>query len=144
MNRQTVVLTALLVFVVALAGCSRSKPETAVEQAAATIRVTDIQVGRSAGPDNTLAEVTNRFAPSDTFYVAVRTEGVTPNSTLKARWTYEDGQVVDEYMLTIATTDAASTLLRTEMHDGWPVGEYMVEIFLDGVSAGQMRFVVGE
>lgn len=144
MTFRKVLVTAAVVCALALVSCSRPQPEPAVEQPAAGIRVLEIQVGRDARPDNTLGEITNRFGPGDTFFVAVHTEGESPSSTLKARWTYEDGQVVDEYILTIATTGRAATLLRADKPDGWPEGEYAVEVYLDGVSVGQLRFVVSE
>ena len=65
------------------------------------------------------------------------------SASLKARWTYEDGQVVDESAQTIAPTGGAAV---TEFHiskpTGWPVGSYKVEVLLDGAPAGSKNFKV--
>lgn len=139
MTAYRAIVVAAVVCTLAVMGCSRSKP---AGQAEVGIRVTEIQLGRSAGPDKTVGDVTDRFNPGDTFFAAVRTEGTSAGSTLKARWTYEDGQVVSEDSLTIAATGPASTLFHVDKPDGWPEGEYAVEIFLDGISAGTKRFKV--
>jgi hypothetical protein len=123
----------------ALVGCSRSKP---AEPPGEGLRVIDIQVGRSVGPDKTITDATDTFSPADTFYVAVLTEGAAAGFTLKARSLYEDGQVVDEYLQNLTTVGPASTLFQLEKPDGWPAGGYFVEISLDGAPAGVRRFRV--
>ncbi len=123
---------------VALFACSPSKPG-----AQTGVKVTDIAVGRSVAADKTIAEKTESFGPADTFYLSVKTEGSGPSATLTARWTYEDGQVVDESRQNIAPTGSAAV---TEFHlskpDGWPAGGYKVEVLLDGASAGTRDFKV--
>lgn len=131
-----VVLSGLLA--AALFGCSASKPA-----AQAGVKVTDIDVGRSVTADKTIAEKTDSFRPTDTFYVSVKTDGSAPTATLTARWTYEDGQVVDESQQNITATGSATV---SEFHlskpDGWPSGSYKVEVFLNGTSAGTRDFRV--
>lgn len=123
---------------VALFGCSASKP--AVQNG---VKVTDIDVGRSVTADKTIAEKTDSFRPADTFYVSVKTDGSGPSATLTARWTYQDGQVVNESRQNIAPTGSATV---TEFHlskpDGWPAGGYKVEVLLNGTSAGTRDFKV--
>jgi hypothetical protein len=119
-------------------GCSTSKP--AVQTG---VKVTAIDVGRSVTADKTIAEKADTFRPADTFYLSVKTDGSGPSATLTARWTYEDGQVVDESTQSIAPTGGATA---TEFHlakpDGWPAGEYKVEVLLNGASAGTREFKV--
>jgi len=123
---------------VALFACSPSKPG-----AQTGVKVTDIAVGRSVAADKTIAEKTESFGPADTFYLSVKTEGSGPSATLTARWTYEDGQVVDESRQDITPTGGATV---TEFHlskpDGWPAGGYKVEVLLNGASAGTREFKV--
>ena len=127
-----------LLLAVAPFGCSASKP--AVQTG---VKVTDIDVGRSVATDKTIAEKADSFRPADTFYVSVRTDGSGPSATLTARWTYEDGQVVDESRQNITPTGSATV---TEFHlakpDGWPAGGYKVEVLLNGISAGTREFKV--
>jgi hypothetical protein len=61
---------------------------------------------------------------------------------LKARWTYQDGQVVDETEQAIAPTGDAATEFHISKPDGWPVGQYRVEVFLDGNPVQAMEFQV--
>jgi hypothetical protein len=127
----------------ALAACSR--PATSVPPATqqGALKVADIRLGRSIGVDKTVAETSDSFKPADTFYVSVRTEGTSPSATLKARWTYEDGQPVDESTQSIAPSGPAVTEFHVSKPDGWPTGSYKVEVLLDGVSAGHKAFKVG-
>jgi hypothetical protein len=135
---QYVRVAGSLLLALAPLGCAGSKAP-----AQTGITVTDIDVGRSVTADKTIADRSDAFQPADTFYVSVKTEGSGPSATLTARWTYEDGQVVDESRQTIAPAAGATF---TEFHlsrtDGWPAGGYTVEVLLDGASAGTRDFKV--
>jgi len=73
----------------------------------------------------------------------VRTEGSASAATLKARWTYEGGQVVQESSQTIVPTGTAVTEFHVAKADGWPKGAYKVEVFLNGNSVETESFKVG-
>jgi hypothetical protein len=122
----------------AVYGCSKPKPAAEVG-----VTVTDIDVGRSVSADKTISEKTDSFRPADTFYVSVVTDGSGPSATLTARWTYEDGQVVDESTQNLAPTGGtAATEFHLSKPDGWPAGGYKVEVLLNGTSAGTRDFRV--
>ena len=133
-------LSRVVVFVSALAllGCSGSAAPPPATQSALT--VADIDVGRSVATDKTIADKTDTFRPGDTFYVAVKTVGSAPTATLVAHWSYEDGQRINEATQTIAPSGPAVTEFHVSRPngpgDGWPTGDYKVEIVLNGVSAG--------
>ena len=137
MHRYARVLVGLLL-AAAPFGCFASKP--AVQ---AGVNVTRIDVGRSLTAGKTIAERADSFRPADTIYVSVETDGSAPGATLTARWTYQDGQVVDESRQNITPTGGATV---TEFHvskpDGWPAGGYKVEVLLNGASAGTREFKV--
>ena len=122
-------------------GCSASPPpaQTGVQT---SVKVTDIDVGRSIAADKTIADKTDSFRPNDIFYVSVKTEGSTPSATLAARWTYQDGQVVDNSTQTISPTGPAVTEFHLSKPSAWPEGDYKVEILLNGSSAGTRTFKV--
>jgi hypothetical protein len=82
------------------------------------------------------------FAPTDTIYVTVVTTGSAPSATLTAKWTYQDGQVVNESTQTIAPTGPAATEFHIAKPDGWPAGSYKVEVSLNGRSTGTKEFEV--
>lgn len=137
MHRYARALAGLLL-AAAFVGCSTSKP--AVQTG---VKVTRIDVGRSITADKTIAEKADSFRPADTFYVSVETDGSGQSATLTARWTYQDGQVVDESRQSLAPTGGATV---TEFHlskpDGWPSGGYKVEVLLNGSSVGTREFKV--
>ena len=134
-----VILSAL-----ALLGCSGSAAPPPATQSA--LSVADIDVGRSVATDKTIADKTETFRPGDTFYVAVKTVGSAPTATLVAHWSYEDGQRISEATQTIAPSGPAVTEFHVSRPngpgDGWPTGNYKVEIVLNGVSAGTEKFKV--
>jgi uncharacterized protein YfaS (alpha-2-macroglobulin family) len=72
-----------------------------------------------------------------------RREGTfAPTATLKARWTYQDGQVVNESTQTIAATGDARTEFHISKPDGWPAGKYKLEVLVNGSSAATKDFEV--
>jgi hypothetical protein len=141
MRHHSRMLTALLLLALG-AACSRpgASPAPASETA---VRVTDVDLGRSLGADKRVTDKTDSFKPNETVYVSVTTEGSAPTATLKARWTYEGGQLVQESSQTIAPTGAAVTEFHVAKPDGWPKGSYKVEVFLNGNSVETESFKVG-
>jgi len=133
----------LLIALAAVAACSsKPAPPPAAPATAAGVKVTDISLGRGLGADKTIADKTESFKPADTIYVSIKTEGTASSATLGARWTFQDGQVVDESKQTIAPTGDAFTEFHISKPDGWPAGKYKVEVMLDGASAGSKDFEV--
>ena len=144
MSRSIARLALALLAVAVLQACSREAPPAFPPPTATgtSLTVSDISVGRGVNPDRTIADKTDTFRPQDTFYVSVRTEGSSSGASLKARWIYDNGQPVSESTESIAPTGTAVTELHAVKPDGWPVGNYKVEVLLDGVSAGTHEFKV--
>lgn len=145
-------LTAALVIglIPALGACGRDTDvddETAAPPAIETrtdqaVRVTDVELGRSIDSQGRIAAnaVTDNFARNDTIYVSVHTDGSASGSRLTARWTFEDGQVVDESSQTISPTGPAITEFHISNPSGFPAGSYRVEIQLDGRTVETKEF----
>ena len=127
-----------IVLSLALTACSRSAPPTD----AVGVRVADVNLGRSLNADKTIGDNTTSFRPADTVYASVVTEGSSTSATLKARWTYQDGQVVDESVQTIAPSGKATTEFHISKPSGWPAGKYKVEVSLNGAPASTKDFEV--
>ena len=146
--QRTGLLAASLALALVFAACGRDAEEATVEPApappgaTAAVEVTDVQLGTSVGADRRIANATDNFRPTDTIYVSVVTTGSSASSTLTARFTYEDGQVVDESSQTISPTGSDATEFHISKPDGWPAGEYQVEILLDGRSVEREEFEV--
>lgn len=147
--RSSRALMAAAVAVFALAACSKETkeaggdvtPGAATPAPAATLAVADIDVGRTVA-DKKIVDKTDDFKATDTVYTSVHTTGTAPSASLMARWTFEDGQVVDEKTEAIAPTAEAWTEFHISKPGGLPKGKYKVEVFLDSKSAGTKEFEV--
>jgi len=82
------------------------------------VKVYAIDVGKGITADKHVANSTTTFGVRDTIYASVATDGSANATTLRARWTFEDGQVVDESTRTIAPNNRE----RTEFHISKPGG----------------------
>lgn len=110
--------------------------------APAPVSVTSLTLGSQVGEDQRVLEGKVQFAPSDTIYASVTTDGVGSNVSLTAVWTYGDGQKVDETTQTLNPTGPMATAFMIQKPDGWPVGKYNVAILLNGVETQASRFEV--
>ena len=138
-------ILALSLVVILSAACTKSRENPGATGTSGTsvgVRVSQVDMGRSLAADKTISGNTDSFKPSDTIYASIATEGAAPTATLKARWTYQDGQVVSESTQTIAPTGDSRTEFHISKPDGWPAGKYRLELFLNGSSAAAKDFEV--
>jgi hypothetical protein len=147
MLRRFWLASACCVGLAAAAGCSK-KDDTGAAGSTATatqpLRVTGVQLGRAVGSDMRVTDETDDFKPNDTIYASVATDGTSPNATLMARWTYQDGQVVDTTSRSISPNAASATEFHVSKPGGWPKGNYKVEILLNGAVTQSKDFEVGD
>jgi hypothetical protein len=113
----------LVALLLAAAACAREP-----------LMVATIQIGRSLNSDNSVAAHTTRFRPKETIYAAVITSA-RGSGTLTARWMF-GGRVVSEQSKDVSYNDQAATEFHFSAADGFPPGDYSVEILLDGQSVG--------
>ena len=117
-------------------------PPPATAMAPAGVSVASVDLGTAVGADQKVTSPTTTFGAKDTIYAAVSTTGTATNSTLGAKWTYQDGQTVNDSSQTIAPTGPAVTTFHISKPDGWPAGNYKVEVSLDGKSVASKDFSV--
>lgn len=134
---------------ITLAGCKKESPAPPSDTGAAApaptpqeFSVSGVEVGKQIGADKRVTSPTTTFAPRDTIFASVATEGAAANKVVAAKWTFQDGQVVKEAAETIAPTGPAATEFHISKPSGWPVGKYKVEIIVDGSPAGSKDFEV--
>jgi len=143
---------AALAILFTLTACGRKDAEPVADTTmavtpppAAAPSVTTIQVGKHLGPDRRVSDTTSVFGPRDTLYVSVVTENAGPMARLTARWKFQDGQTVDSTSQAVAAS-ATGTMSVTEFHavkpDGWPVGTYTVDLWLDNTPVGSRQIQV--
>lgn len=150
--QNKLLFSVVLALSVALSACGKkeeppkpaSNPAPPMASTPAGVTVSTISLGKSLGTDKKVAQAAESFAPKDTIYASVDTAG-TGTATLKAKWTYrKDGQeaIVKEDTQTIVPTGAATSEFHVSKPDGWPTGDYQVEIFVADKPAGSKTFTV--
>ena len=115
---------------------------SATPSAAVTIAM--VTLGKEVGTDKKVTVPTEIFAKNDTIYASVDTTG-SGSATIKARWTYlktEKPTLVDETTQTITATGPTTTEFHVKKPDGWPAGEYQVEILVNDQPGGTKKFTV--
>ena len=125
-----------------LAVCAcRARTEAQPAPAQAPVRVASVDLGREVDLDKRVRAPQEKFAPGDTIYASVLTEGDAPVVALTARWR-KDGQLLDETTQMIAPEGETASEFHVWKPQGWPSGEYEVEILVDGTSSVRRRFSV--
>jgi hypothetical protein len=111
---------------------------------AGTLRVTEVELGRSMRGDTAVADETDDFTPRDTIHAIVRHEGAATGARITARWTFEDGQVVDERTETVSPSGAgaAFTHFMVSKASPWPAGKYTLRILVNGTEVETEEFEV--
>lgn len=146
--RTSTSLIALSLAALLTVGCKGKEtiPSTtspAPPSTSSAVTVSSIDVGRTLNADKTIGDNTGTFKPMDTIYVSVATSGASSGASLSARFTYgADGQLVKEESRQIAPSGPAATEFHVAKADGWPEGQYKVEISLNGQPAGTKAFEV--
>ena len=104
------------------------------------LHVSTLQVGRSLNADRTVAVHTTRFKPDDTVYASVLTDR-TGASTIVARWSYA-GRLVSQTEKRVWYKGQAATEFHFESAGGFPIGDYRVEVIVDGQTVASRDFRV--
>ena len=141
MHRTMRFTPAVLALVAALAACK--KGETRADTSAGTIappattpatsiQVADVALGRKLGADKRVSDETDDFKPRETVYASVHTTGTSDSATVTARWTFENGQQVDEQSQRIKPNGDTYTEFHVSKPSGWPTGKYTLHVLLNG------------
>jgi zona occludens toxin (predicted ATPase) len=118
-------------------------PSTSAPAPAETpFAVQGVELGKHIGADKRVSAPATTFAPKDTIYAVVTTEGTAPSKTIVAKWTYGAGKAVKTDSQTIAPSGPAATEFHIVKPSGWPAGKYKVDIAVDGSSAASQEFEV--
>jgi hypothetical protein len=128
--------TALVLF--GIAACGKKTQDTSTQTSsgsiapgATAIQVADVTVGRSITADKRIADQTDTFSPHDTIFASIHTTG-SAQANLAARWTFQDGQVVNEHTESIAPSGDAYTEFQISKPSGWPAGKYTLHVLVNG------------
>ena len=118
-------------------GCKKGSDTAATSGSATTtnteLAISEVQLGKKLSADKRVTDATTTFSPRDTIYAVALTQGSSPNATVTARWTYQDGgQVVKEDSRSIAPSGNEATEFHISKPSGWPKGKYRVTLTLGG------------
>jgi hypothetical protein len=108
------------------------------------VSVKQVVVANQIGADKKAVAPATSFAPADTLYAVVETVG-SGKSSVKAVWTFHKGDKsvsVNETTQELTLAGPATNEFHIGKPGGWPVGDYQVEIFLNGASVGVQKFAV--
>jgi hypothetical protein len=155
MNRTIRILVAGFI-ALGIAACSKEPPPAPKSAPApapapapppppAVVGVASATLGSAVGADKKVTAATDAFAKKDTIYVSVDTTG-SGSATLKAKWTFiaKDGKSVPvkEDSMTIQATGPATNEFHVSKPDGWPAGNYQVEILLNDLVVQTRKYSV--
>ncbi len=144
-------LTILVLAAFTLVACGRpDNREAEADEESVTVappapRVSTIELGKQAGANLRVTEASSSFGTRDTVFLAVVTNNAANDSRLSARWTFQDGAVIDSSGQNIARdagTTTAVTQFRLVQEQGWPVGTYTVDVWLNDSPVGTRQFEV--
>jgi len=128
-----------LLIVAALAACAKKEAPVDTTQAApaavpapSAFSVMDIDMGRHIDAEKKISDKTDDFAPKDTIFASIHTTGAATNKTIAAKWTFQDGQTVDEHSTTVSPTGDGYTEFHIAKPSGWPKGKYTIHVMIDG------------
>ena len=147
-STRTQLLALALAF--GAAACAKKDDATTVDTArgtvdtapVATFKVSDVKLGKTLNADKTIKDNADDFGVRDTIYASVKTEGSATGATLMARWTFQDGQVVEEQTQTINATGDAITEFHIMKATAWPKGNYKLAILLNGTEVETEDFEI--
>lgn len=107
---------------------------------ATSLVLSSVDLGSAVGADNKITKPGTSFAKADTIHASVATDGQKA-STVTARWTFQDGQVVHTEDKSVPAGPQV-TDFSISKPDGWPAGDYKLEVLIDGNVAQSRDFSV--
>ncbi len=133
----------------AIAACSSSEESRlaaektgSIDTAVTTdLRVSGVMIGRQIGSGNRITEPTFQFAPQDTVYVSVATQGAADGTTLTAAWRSQSGEIIQKTSEPVGPA-GENTGFHLAQPKGLKPGTYKVIVFLGSDSVETKVFAV--
>jgi len=106
------------------------------------LTLSNIQLGRSLNSDRSVGSSAITFRPNETIYVSIHT-AERGKGIVGVRWKY-GSRVIDEPTKQISTDGPDATEFHLQNSGGFPVGNYSVDVFIDGRLVGTRTFNVDD
>ena len=151
MKRTSVVCLALLIGAsLAAFGCKKKEepvavsPPPPVEMTAppAGARIERVTTTKSVNADDSPGEAVSSFGRNDTIYISLWTANAPVGTEIRARWIGPNGAQFNEDRIVTDKAGDGYTSFYARNRTGWDVGNYRVEILLNGQPAGSASFMV--
>lgn len=110
-----------------------------------TASISDVAMAEEVNDQDQPVEVVSEFT-SDTskIYVTMELSNAPSDTEIKAEWYYVDNNTEIDSYSTTAEGSGPVVFYLTKPNDGWPAGDYRVDIILDGEKVSSKNFVVKE
>jgi hypothetical protein len=118
-----------------------SDSAAATKAAAGPRHVSNVMIGKRIGSGNRMTDPSFQFAPLDTVFLSVGTEGGSGPDKLTAAWRSQTGEVLQQSTETVQPENQ-NTAFRLSQPKGLKPGTYKVIVFLGGDSVDTKVFVV--
>ncbi len=147
----TYCLSALMVF--SIAGCGKKEPppppaptpvQAPAPEVKAPIAFKAVVLGNKIDEAKKVAAPLASFGPKDTIYAVVETDG-SGEAAITAKWTFHKGEKIgkiEEVTQKIKGDGPAYNEFHISKPDGWPVGDYKVEILFNNTPVSTQSFTV--
>jgi hypothetical protein len=152
MAQPSLVGASSAIIAVLLGACSGSEGSRAEETGAgdsarlmaakpAKRQVSMVMIGKGLGPGNRVMEPTFQFAPQDTVYLSVATEGSDGARTVTAAWRSQSGEILQQSSAPISPA-GENTAFNLAQAKGLKPGTYKVVVFLGDDSVDAKVFAI--
>ena len=137
MHRKFPVLLALMSILAAMLACSFGSTEIGLE---------NLHTAYDSDGENP----TTVFSPADVFFAVADLKNAPAGTVAEAKWLavqiddYDPGELIYEQAITDFTDESFSGTIYFQLSNdvGWPIGEYKVDVYLDGVFVQSTNFSV--
>lgn len=103
--------------------------------------VDEAVMARSLDDDYKPLEETTEFYPDETFYCSAKVSNLEKGTKVKAKWFYGE-EFIDEYTYTTEESGSGYVGFHVTPEETWPIGDYKVEIYLEGELVETLAFSV--
>ena len=152
MAQPSLVGASSAIIAVLLGACSGSERSRAEETGAgdsarsmaakpAKRQVSMVMIGKGLGSGNRVMEPTFQFAPQDTVYLSVATEGSDGAGTVTAAWRSQSGEILQQSSAPISPS-GENTAFNLAQAKGLKPGTYKVVVFLGDDSVDAKVFAI--
>lgn len=95
-------------------------------------RIVSVLLGTSLDPDKVVIGDSEVFGPKAGIHASVLSTGAHQGLRISAKWLGPDGSTVAETEQPVVPTAATATTFGISNPQGWPKGEYQVQIAING------------